>query len=280
MANVPMEYTPAAADPQILYVPAPDNTFQRFEIVEAPIMHPDLAAKYSDIKTYRGQGIDDATSTIRLDVTPLGFHAQVLSSSGEWYVDPYYHLDTSVYASYWRTDYVVDQAIANANLTFCSDCGCGSGHSGDVTAELDDDGDCGCGNSLYVEQVFPDQSAISTSEFVGPQYQDFGPAENGGGPPAVEQQLRTYELACAATGEYTAFFGGTVAAGMAAIVTAINRVSGIYETELAVRMELVPNNDVLVFTNSTTDPYTNNNGVTMLGQNQTTCDLLIGTRQL
>jgi hypothetical protein len=35
--------------------------------------------------------------------------------------------------------------------------------------------------------------------------------------------LRTYRLACAATGEYTAFHGGTVALAMAAIVTSVNR---------------------------------------------------------
>ncbi|MEO6695084.1 MAG: zinc-dependent metalloprotease family protein, partial [Ignavibacteria bacterium] len=86
------------------------------------------------------------------------------------------------------------------------------------------------------------------------------------------QQLRTYRLACAATGEYTAFHGGTVALGQAAIVTAINRVNGVYERDMSVRMTLVANNTNIVFTNSATDPYTNNNGVTMLGQNQTTCD--------
>ncbi|MEO8665584.1 MAG: zinc-dependent metalloprotease family protein [Ignavibacteria bacterium] len=86
------------------------------------------------------------------------------------------------------------------------------------------------------------------------------------------QQLRTYRLACAADGEYTAFFGGTVPAGQAAVVTAINRVNGIYERDMSVRMTLVANNMNIVFTNSATDPYNNNDGNAMLGQNQTTCD--------
>src|SRR5574338_95499 len=89
-------------------------------------------------------------------------------------------------------------------------------------------------------------------------------------------QLRTYRLAVAATCEYTAFFGGTVPQGLSAVVTSVNRVNGVYETEVAVRMILVANNDTLIFTNASTDPYTNNNGSTMLGQNQTTIDARIG----
>lgn len=89
-------------------------------------------------------------------------------------------------------------------------------------------------------------------------------------------QLRTYRTAVAATGEYTIFHGGTVAAGQAAIVTAMNRVSGIYERDVAIRMTLVANNNLVVYTNPSTDPYTNNNGFTMLGQNQSNLDSVIG----
>ncbi|MEO7297053.1 MAG: reprolysin-like metallopeptidase [Verrucomicrobiota bacterium] len=89
--------------------------------------------------------------------------------------------------------------------------------------------------------------------------------------------LRTYRLACAATGEYVQFHGGTVSAGMSAIVTAINRVTGIYEVEMAIRLVLVTNNNLLVYTNANTDPYSNANPSSLLTQNQSNIDGVIGS---
>jgi len=94
---------------------------------------------------------------------------------------------------------------------------------------------------------------------------------------AAPINLRTYRLALATTGEYTAYHGGTVATGLAAVVTAMNRVNGVYEKEVAVRMVLIANNDTLIYTNASTDPYTNNNGSTMLGQNISNLNSIIGS---
>jgi hypothetical protein len=88
----------------VLSLPAPNGGFQRFEVHEAPIMEAGLAAKHADIKTYAGRGIDDPAATVRADTTSLGFHASVRSPDGAWYVDPYYHLDDSVYVSYFGRD--------------------------------------------------------------------------------------------------------------------------------------------------------------------------------
>ena len=99
-----------------------------------------------------------------------------------------------------------------------------------------------------------------------------GPAARPNG-----ETLRTYRLAVAATGEYTQFHGGTKAAAMTAITTTMNRVTGIYERDFSVRFELVANNDDVVFTNGTTDPYSNNNGFAMLSQNIATLNALIGS---
>jgi len=89
--------------------------------------------------------------------------------------------------------------------------------------------------------------------------------------------LRTYRLALAATAEYTAALGGAPLDALSGMITTMNRVNGIYERELAIRMVLVANTEQLIFTNATTDPYTNGSGSAMLGQNQSTVDTVIGS---
>lgn len=107
LANAPMEFTSDALEGTfILSLPAPDKGFQRFAVQESPIMEQGLADQHPDIKTYSGKGIDDPTVLIRFDQTPLGFHASIRGSSGSWYIDPRFHLDQSVYVSYFGRELV------------------------------------------------------------------------------------------------------------------------------------------------------------------------------
>ncbi len=94
---------------------------------------------------------------------------------------------------------------------------------------------------------------------------------------ANDGKLRTFRLALACTGEYASFHGGTVPNVVAAMNTSMTRVNGIFERDVAIRMVIVPNNTNVIYLNAATDPYTNNDGATMLNQNQTTCNTQIGS---
>ena len=91
-------------------------------------------------------------------------------------------------------------------------------------------------------------------------------------------ELREYRLAIAATGEYTTFHGGTVAAAQAAQVTTMNRVNGVYERDFGVRMIFVANNNnSIIYTNAATDPYSDGNTGAMIGEVQADIDATIGS---
>jgi hypothetical protein len=96
---------------------------------------------------------------------------------------------------------------------------------------------------------------------------------------ASGSQLRTYRLAMAATGEYTALNGGTVPLALAALTTVVNQVTAIYEAEVAIRFVLIADNDEIIFTDATTDPYTDTGGnpcsTSIRSENQTAIDAAI-----
>ncbi len=105
LSHAPTEFTNAASQAQVIMtLPMPDGTFVRFDIKESPVMAAELAARFPEIRTYRGRGLDDPTATTRLDVTPDGFHAIVLSSSGTVIIEPAPDMDRGQYVAYDQRD--------------------------------------------------------------------------------------------------------------------------------------------------------------------------------
>ena len=88
--------------------------------------------------------------------------------------------------------------------------------------------------------------------------------------------LLTYRVAIATTGEYTQLFGGSKEDAMAAIVTTVNRLNQVYERDLSIHLQLVGNNDDLIYTNPNSDPYTNEDASAMVDENIININSVIG----
>ncbi len=67
--------------------------------------------------------------------------------------------------------------------------------------------------------------------------------------------LKTYRTAISAQAEYSIFHGGTKPLVMSEIVDAIDFITAIQERDFGVRLELIPNNDTLIYFDPATDPY-------------------------
>jgi hypothetical protein len=214
------------SSPLVFTLPLPDGTFERFAIANSPIIAPELAAAYPQIRTFTGQGLDDPTATARFGWTQAGFHAIVVSRAGTAYIDPVAPDDLEFYLVASKDSRQQPQVPFVCLL---------DGSGGEVG-----------------------QRTVNTF-----------PISHG-------DSLRTYRLALAVTGEYTVAAGGTKDAAFARMVATMNRVNGIYERELAVRMTLIAGTMTLIHTDAASDPYNNLNDSDMLDQNQTSIDTLIG----
>jgi trimeric autotransporter adhesin len=277
MLAAPMESTTAARqNPLVLSLPHPEGGFQRFALAESPIMEPGLAARHPNIKTYAGRGIDDPQASIRMDMGPLGLHASVRSPKGAWYIEPYYHLDQSLYASYFQRDLpnpraaLVEGLLSEAQMSIergayrAADTvrvqGLGFVPGALVAITVQAASDFAPRQVLHTTasedgtvaiqlQAEPYKNAGSytvtasdgrSSASVNYRVVADGQSTNA----AVGDVLRTYRLALLTDPAYATYFGGS-ANVTAAKVALINRVTQIYEDETSIRLVLIANNDVL-----------------------------------
>lgn len=235
LKNLPEEFSPNyRTTAPILSLPMPDGTIGRFRVWKSSIMEPELSAKYPEIMTFGGQGIDNPAATIRFSYNPyFGFAAQILAGEERIFIDPYARGNVNYYQSYNAADHY------RQVYSYCM---------------FDNDKD---GNNPIVSNAT-----------------DAGPCRG--------DVLSTYRAAVACTGEYaraaTGLANPTVAQALACIVTTVNRVTGVYEQEVSIRLILVGNNDLIVYTNPTTDPFNgNDNAGVLLNESQSVITANIGS---
>ena len=189
-----------------------------FELQKVAVLSPELQSQYPLIRTYVGKSKKRPDIRVRLSHTPIGINAWMRYPNGESrFLQPTGGIKNR-YISYLR----------------------------------------GAENSATVDLICNTPQKENWLKGAAPKI------SNKSAPSTNVGAIRTFRLAISATGGYTGFWGdddpnnGTnTEDALAAVVSTINRVNEVFESEFSIRLELVSGID-LIYDNVDTDPYSNN----------------------
>ncbi len=193
----------------VIYLPDSDGNVIPFILKETPVLHPELAAKYPQIKSFTGLSLNGKYK-IKLSSSHKGIESMVIDLGNQKtaFLEPVLNDDNS-YVLYNKGE---RSGLENRFV---------------------------CKTEVMLQDKM--KSGGSTGKIIVPLVDD--------------QLLRKFRIAVSASGEYTEYHGGTVADALAAINTTLTRINEVFETDLGVTLELIPNNDLVIFTDPDTDPY-------------------------
>ncbi|MEO9510876.1 MAG: reprolysin-like metallopeptidase [Flavobacteriaceae bacterium] len=195
----------AKNEKRLVYLPDLEGKVAAFMVAETSVLHPDLAKKYPNIKSFSGTSVDGKYK-LRLSSSHKGLQSMIVDVKGQKTA----FMEQLSNASDSYVVYSKEQGITGKEDFIC--------------------------NTEKLQQT--------VAKTIVPLVND--------------QLLRKYRIAVSASGEYTDYHGGTVADALAAINATLTRVNEVFETDLGVTLELVANNDLVIFTDEATDPYGNN----------------------
>lgn len=195
-------------------LPTLDGKIQRFAVYSAPVAVKSLAEKY-DLGSYVGVGIDDPTAYVRFSLSQNDFQSMMLRNGAYEFIEPQNAAKT-VYGVLPKTN-----KVASDNAFFCS-----STEPALSKAQID---------KLYM-----------SGKSFGNNPTNFGKSS--------DKKFRTMRLAMSVTGEYTQYFGGTVAGALTAINATLTRCNFVFEKDFALQL-LLQDFPQLIYTNPNTDPY-------------------------
>ena len=231
--------------PQDVLLPLPGGSMMQVQIELDNILPAALAEKFPLIKTYRVLPNQDLISG-RLDINENGFHGMLQMRNGEVvFIDPVKTKASNSLISKKYVSYKKHEQTQTHNESYS----CGASHKlEDLKSEI---------------QSTPLYKSLSDS--------------------SVAQKVKTqgsflnYRVAIAASGEYVEKSGGTVASALSAITTTLSRVNQIYEKDLGIHLTLIENNDLLIYTDAQSDPYSAQGSLELIEQNQNNIDAVIGS---
>jgi hypothetical protein len=200
----------------IISLPNAEGGIEEFEVFEASNFEPALQALFPSIRAYSGKGITDKYSTLKLSISPQGIQAMIFRTDKVNEFIEPYSKNHSIYAAF-------KSQRTKGNLPW--------------TCSTDD------------KKLVTDLNLQGSTT---------------GRPESSDGTLKTMRLAQSCNGEYSTFFGaaqtGTTLADTNIVLAAFNatltRCNGVYEKDLALHLNLIPESRFVIFFNPATDPYT------------------------
>jgi chitodextrinase len=104
LSNAPQRFASNAASSKIVNFPTVSGEIAHYRIKESSNLDPELAARYPEIKSYVGQGVENPAAVIYFSISPLGVQTMLINpdKSAE-FIEPY-TTDLSSYVVYRRQD--------------------------------------------------------------------------------------------------------------------------------------------------------------------------------
>lgn len=195
-------------------LPTLNGKIERFAVYSSPVVVKSIADRHQ-LGSYVGVGIDDPTAYVRFSVAPNDFQSMMLKNGAYEFVEAQ-NTGKTVYGVHPKTNKTeADKAF------MCS------------TSEA----------PLTKQQI--DKLYMSGKSFTN-NPTDFNRSS--------DQKYRTMRLAMTVNGEYTQYFGGTVAGALTAINATLTRCNFVFEKDFALHL-ILQDFPTLIYTDPATDPY-------------------------
>jgi hypothetical protein len=227
----------------VMTLPLPNGELVNFNLTPVSVMANELAIKYPNIRTFIGTALNNPNNTGRFDITPNGFHGMFYYNGKRVFIEPeitYIQAQEKLQPLKFKK---VLNEIDNEYKSYFS-------QNSRLSNELPNKLTNKLTHKFHQPKKIAQQFTILADSQVN-SAQKFAKVS------PVESTIKTYRIAISAAAEYTEFNGGSVDSAMAEIITLVNRLNQVYQHDLAIKLELVGNNDLLVFTDSNSDPFNN-----------------------
>ena len=202
------------AKPVEIKLPTLNGKIERFAVYSAPVVVKSIADRHQ-LGSYVGVGIDDPTAYVRFSVAPNDFQSMLLKNGNYEFIEPQ-NKEKTVYGVHPKSN------KSEADKAFV----CSTSEAPLTKQQID---------KLYMNgKTFTNNPA------------DFNKSS--------DQKYRTMRLAMTVNGEYTQFFGGTVAGALTAINASLTRCNFVFEKDFALHL-ILQDFPGLIYTDPATDPY-------------------------